>query len=134
MLRQFNLCFSSPSWYTYFKMVLVVTSTLKMSWGSTLEYYLSVRSVWTNIGLIIMYTTFWMQCSEGSKYPKTVFSKPLPSWISRFSKNRPLADSFIESRCPSACLRVCLSLGGNHTSQWIRDLWSKGISLILAYL
>ena len=23
---------------------------------------------------------------------------------------------------------------GNHTSQWIRDLWSKGISLILAYL
>ena len=24
--------------------------------------------------------------------------------------------------------------GGNHTSRWIRDLWSKGISLILAYL
>ena len=24
-----------------------------------------------------------------------------------FSKNRPLADSFIESRCPSVCLRVC---------------------------
>ena len=24
--------------------------------------------------------------------------------------------------------------GGNHASQWIRDLWSKGISLILAYL
>ena len=23
--------------------------------------------------------------------------------------------------------------GGNHTSQWIRDLWSKGVSLILAY-
>ena len=23
---------------------------------------------------------------------------------------------------------------GNHASQWIRDLWSKGISLILAYL
>ena len=22
---------------------------------------------------------------------------------------------------------------GNHTSQWIRDLWSKGVSLILAY-
>ena len=24
--------------------------------------------------------------------------------------------------------------GGNHASQWIRDLWSKGVSLILAYL
>ena len=24
--------------------------------------------------------------------------------------------------------------GGNHTSQWIRDLWLKGVSLILAYL
>ena len=24
--------------------------------------------------------------------------------------------------------------GGNHPSRWIRDLWSKGISLILAYL
>ena len=24
--------------------------------------------------------------------------------------------------------------GGNHASQWIRDLWSKGISQILAYL
>ena len=24
--------------------------------------------------------------------------------------------------------------GRNHTSQWIKDLWSKGISLILAYL
>ena len=23
--------------------------------------------------------------------------------------------------------------GGNHASQWIRDLWSKGLSLILAY-
>ena len=23
---------------------------------------------------------------------------------------------------------------GNHTSRWIRDLWSKGISLILAYI
>ena len=23
---------------------------------------------------------------------------------------------------------------GNHTSRWIRDLWSKGVSLILAYL
>ena len=22
---------------------------------------------------------------------------------------------------------------GNHTSQWIRDLWSKGVLLILAY-
>ena len=24
--------------------------------------------------------------------------------------------------------------GGNNTSRWIRDLWSKGVSLILAYL
>ena len=24
--------------------------------------------------------------------------------------------------------------GGNHASWWIRDLWSKGVSLILAYL
>ena len=24
--------------------------------------------------------------------------------------------------------------GGNHASRWIRDLWSKGILLILAYL
>ena len=24
--------------------------------------------------------------------------------------------------------------GGNHASRWIRDLWSKGIMLILAYL
>ena len=24
--------------------------------------------------------------------------------------------------------------GGNHPSRWIRDLWSKGLSLILAYL
>ena len=24
--------------------------------------------------------------------------------------------------------------GGNHTSRWIRDLWSKGVLLILAYL
>ena len=24
--------------------------------------------------------------------------------------------------------------GGNHTSQWIRDLWLKGVSLILPYL
>ena len=24
--------------------------------------------------------------------------------------------------------------GGNHASQWIRDLWSKGVSQILAYL
>ena len=24
--------------------------------------------------------------------------------------------------------------GGNHASRWIRDLWSKGVSLILAYL
>ena len=26
-----------------------------------------------------------------------------------------------------------LGLPGNHASQWIRDLWSKGISLILAH-
>ena len=31
--------------------------------------------------------------------------------------------------------RFCLTKhGGNHASRWIRDLWSKGISLILAYL
>ena len=24
--------------------------------------------------------------------------------------------------------------GGNHASRWIRDLWSKGVSLILAYI
>ena len=29
---------------------------------------------------------------------------------------------------------VCLSHPGNHASRWIRDLWSKGLSLILAYL
>ena len=28
----------------------------------------------------------------------------------RFSKNRPLADSFIESRCPSVCLFVSVSV------------------------
>ena len=29
---------------------------------------------------------------------------------------------------------ICLTKhGGNHTSQWIRDLWSKGVLLILAY-
>ena len=28
----------------------------------------------------------------------------------RFSKNGPLADSFIESRCQFICLSVCLSL------------------------
>ena len=27
-----------------------------------------------------------------------------------------------------------LGLPGNHASRWIRDLWSKGVSLILAYL
>ena len=32
------------------------------------------------------------------------------------------------------CLCVCLSHPGNHASRWIRDLWSKGVSLILAYL
>ena len=31
--------------------------------------------------------------------------------------------------------RFCLTKqGGNHASRWIRDLWSKGVSLILAYL
>ena len=29
---------------------------------------------------------------------------------SPFSKNRPLADSFIESRCPFVCQRICLSV------------------------
>ena len=30
--------------------------------------------------------------------------------------------------------RFCLTKhGGNHASRWIRDLWSKGVSLILAY-
>ena len=29
----------------------------------------------------------------------------------------------------------CLTIhGGNHASRWIRDLWSKNVSLILAYL
>ena len=33
------------------------------------------------------------------------------------------------------CCLFCLSKhGGNHASRWIRDLWSKGISLISAYL
>ena len=122
----------------------------------------------------------------------------IPNFRNYFSKNRPLADSFIESRCPCVCGRVpfclvyfeayfaptsrsrmseifkdsesfgksdgkkwsqiwtfvfvssiksprekisffvcwfCLTKhGGNHASRWIRDLWSKGISLILASL
>ena len=33
------------------------------------------------------------------------------------------------------CCWFCLTKhGGNHASQWIRDLWSKGVSLITAYL
>ena len=32
------------------------------------------------------------------------------------------------------CVFVCPSHPGNHASRWIRDLWSKGVSLILAYL
>ena len=33
------------------------------------------------------------------------------------------------------CCWFCLTKhGGNHASRWIRDLWSKVISLILAYL
>ena len=34
----------------------------------------------------------------------------------------------------SLCLSLCLSHPRNHASRRIRDLWSKGISLILAYL
>ena len=37
--------------------------------------------------------------------------------------------------CPKKLCWFCLTKhGGNHASRWIRDLWSKGISLILAYL
>ena len=32
------------------------------------------------------------------------------------------------------CLFCLTKHGGNHASRWIRDLWSKGVSLILAYL
>ena len=35
----------------------------------------------------------------------------------------------------SSSFWFCLTKhGGNHASRWIRDLWSKGISLILAYI
>ena len=42
----------------------------------------------------------------------SLFIKNLNSLVIKiepiFSKNRPLADSFIESRCPSVCLSACL--------------------------
>ena len=34
----------------------------------------------------------------------------------------------------SVCVCECVSHPGNDASQWSRDLWSKGVSLILAYL
>ena len=36
--------------------------------------------------------------------------------------------------CLSLCLWLCPSHPRNHASRRIRDLWSKGVSLILAYL
>ena len=38
------------------------------------------------------------------------------------------------SVCLCVCLFVCGSHPRNHASRRIRDLWSKGVSLILAYL
>ena len=40
----------------------------------------------------------------------------------------------IQSTSGDVCLYVCMSHPGNDASQWTRDLWSKGVSLILAYL
>ena len=45
--------------------------------------------------------------------------------------------SSLKSLCKKKFFLWLFSLtkhGGNHASRWIRDLWSKGISLILAYL
>ena len=43
--------------------------------------------------------------------------------------------SYIRSHKVSFFCWYCLTKhGGNHASRWIRDLWSKGILLILAYL
>ena len=44
-------------------------------------------------------------------------------WFFRFSKKLGFRLFLVHS-----------THGGNHASRWIRDLWSKGISLILAYL
>ena len=45
--------------------------------------------------------TFMISCElSNNQRVKTYLS-----WL-RFSKNRPLADSFIESRCPSVCLSL----------------------------
>ena len=41
----------------------------------------------------------------------------------------PYANSVYKSQCPS----VYLSYLGNGTSRWTRDLWSKGVSLILGF-
>ena len=51
-----------------------------------------------------------------------------------FQRIGPQADSFYKLRCPYVCLCVCPSHPGNHASQWIKDLWSKVVSLILTYL
>ena len=37
-------------------------------------------------------------------------------------------------RLSSVCLSICLCYRGKLTSRWTRDLWLKGVSLILAYL
>ena len=41
----------------------------------------------------------------------------------------PYADSVYKLTCPS----VCISLFGNHASRLTRDLWSKGVLLILKF-
>ena len=53
--------------------------------------------------------------------------------LKHFSLNRPLG-RFSHRVAMSVCLSVCPSHPRNHASRRIRDLWSKGISLILAYL
>ena len=61
------------------------------------------------------------------------FSLSLLLVKNRFSLNRPLG-RFSHRVAMSVCLSFCPSHPRNHASRRIRDLWSKGVSLILAYL
>ena len=64
------------------------------------------------------------------------FSFPIPKFVNTtFTESalRPIQSVSRDVRL-SVCLSVCGSHPRNHASRRIRDLWSKGVSLILAYL
>ena len=82
--------------------------------------------------ILITQKTYFLMLDKKKKIIKVFF------WNLIFSLIYYRTDSVYKSQCPYVCFSVCLfvrpSHPRNHASWRIRDLWSMGVSQILAYL